>query len=177
MREITIDGVVYIEKKDNHKKILELVLIAKPVTNNTKSRIINSPKGAYASYYKPKETKEHEQDIRSNINSYMIINRIRTNINAVKVVIYTGVPIPRSFSKKKREQAISGLLLPKKRPDLDNYTYLIKNSLKPSKKYTNLLHILSDDSLICDSVESKRYAERPFIKIEIYDMEQEEVTC
>lgn len=62
------------------------------------------------------------------------------------------LPIPKS-SGIKTKQMISGIILPVKRPDIDNLSYLVVNAMKGI--------IYEDDSQIVDLNLHKRYGENP----------------
>lgn len=62
-------------------------------------------------------------------------------------------PIPKSFSKKKRAEAILGLLRPTKKPDLDNLVKGIKDGLSKV--------IWQDDAQIVEMTVRKFYSENP----------------
>lgn len=75
----------------------------------------------------------------------------------VRIDAYMGVPL--SWSKKKREQAISGELKPTGRPDADNLGKCVTDGL------TGL--IWRDDSqIVCLSV-LKRYSDNPRVEVVI----------
>ncbi|HJV46617.1 MAG TPA: RusA family crossover junction endodeoxyribonuclease [Bacillota bacterium] len=75
----------------------------------------------------------------------------------MRVGIYR--PIPKSFSKKKTEQAEKGILRPTSKPDADNYLKAIKDALK------NV--IWKDDSQVVDVTISKWYSNRPRVEVQI----------
>jgi Holliday junction resolvase RusA-like endonuclease len=68
------------------------------------------------------------------------------------------VVIPPSWSQRKRQQALAGLILPASRPDLDNYAKM-KDALKGIT--------WSDDAQVTDEHLWKRYSDRPRVVIEI----------
>lgn len=69
-------------------------------------------------------------------------------------------PIPKSFSKKNRAEAIAGQLRPTKKPDLDNLVKGIKDGMSKVIWY--------DDSQIVDMTVRKFYSENPraVVKVE-----------
>ncbi|WP_196600513.1 RusA family crossover junction endodeoxyribonuclease [Pectinatus frisingensis] len=70
--------------------------------------------------------------------------------------------IPKSFSKKERLAAISGKILPITKPDTDNYIKGVKDALKGI--------VWFDDAQVTDERCSKRYAEKPYIYIEVEEV-------
>jgi Holliday junction resolvase RusA-like endonuclease len=75
-------------------------------------------------------------------------------------------PIPKSFSKRRREAAERGKLRPITKPDLDNYVKAAKDALKGV--------VWADDSQIVDYIEpfGKFYSERPRIEIVVTTLEE-----
>lgn len=85
----------------------------------------------------------------------------------IKVDLTFYLPIPKATSKVKKRQMVNGVILPAKRPDLDNLAYLMTNAMKEI--------IYLDDSQIVDACNHKRYGEEPktVVKIiPIYNTEQ-----
>lgn len=76
----------------------------------------------------------------------------------VKIVSYYS--IPKSFSNKKRSQAIAHELRPTKKPDLDNIAKSILDALN------NIVY--NDDSQVVTSSSYKWYAETPYTSVEIW---------
>ena len=67
--------------------------------------------------------------------------------------------IPKSFSKKKRQQAMDGLLLPTSKPDLDNYVKLVKDAMNTV--------FWRDDSQVVVTVSEKLYSDSPRTEVEV----------
>lgn len=82
---------------------------------------------------------------------------------ALKITMYFWVPIPKSFSRKKRLLALSGELRPITRPDLDNYAK-VKDALNGI--------IWHDDSQIVSEHLSKWYSDDPRTVIHIFDLSE-----
>lgn len=77
----------------------------------------------------------------------------------VTIDIYFARPIPVSWSKKKREDARTGKVLPTGKPDLDNLTKAITDGLNGV--------VYTDDSAIVELNVRKGYAEVPRCFIEM----------
>ncbi|MDG9784656.1 RusA family crossover junction endodeoxyribonuclease [Metapseudomonas otitidis] len=77
----------------------------------------------------------------------------------VLVEIYMGLSMPQSMSKKRRAQALAGLIFPTKRPDMDNVIKAIFDGLNGVTWV--------DDVQVVDSVVRKRYAEVPGVKVRV----------
>lgn len=72
-------------------------------------------------------------------------------------------PIPKSWSKVKRQKAIEGYILPSSKPDLSNYIKGVEDAIEGV--------ILANDSQIVDYWDcKKRYGEAPRIEVEIYEL-------
>ena len=70
------------------------------------------------------------------------------------------LPVPLSWSKKKRQQALAGEILPQGRPDLDN---LIKAVLDAMNGV-----VWEDDSSIVEVTARKVYGDVPMVKMMVY---------
>src|SRR5215470_12363418 len=77
----------------------------------------------------------------------------------VRAEIVIDLPVPASWSGKRRDAALRGDIRPTSRPDVDNY-------VKAALDAINAI-VVSDDSLIVDLVAIKRYAAVPALTIVI----------
>ena len=77
----------------------------------------------------------------------------------LRVSIFFGMPIPKSFSKKKRQQAIAGELQHTVKPDVDNLTKAVLDALNEIAWH--------DDAQIIQIDALKGYAEEPHITLKI----------
>jgi len=89
----------------------------------------------------------------------MRIHRIPMIEGALRVTLKFYVPIPKSFSKKRRIDAHHGRILPTPKPDLDNYVKLAHDACNGVA--------YKDDSYIVDEVNSKRYSDNPRVVITV----------
>ena len=85
-----------------------------------KQRPRASSMGGHARIYTPKETMNYE-----NLVKFSFLEKYKDFIpydskTAIKVKITAFKPIPKAYSKKKRQQALDGILRPLVKPDLDN---------------------------------------------------------
>lgn len=71
--------------------------------------------------YTPKTTADYETLVQSICRESFA----RPLEGPLCVSLYIGVPIPSSWSKKRRDDAITGLIRPTSRPDIDNYVKAI----------------------------------------------------
>jgi Holliday junction resolvase RusA-like endonuclease len=71
----------------------------------------------------------------------------------VRLELLVELPVPQSWSQKKRLAAIGGLVMPTSRPDLDNY---VKSALDAINTI-----VIADDCQIVELRARKRYGEQP----------------
>lgn len=78
--------------------------------------------------------------------------------NPVALLVHAFREIPASWSKRDREDAIRGFIVPTSRPDWDNHG-----------KITDALNgvVWKDDSQVVDGRVIKRYSEQPGLRIEV----------
>jgi len=76
----------------------------------------------------------------------------------IELKIMAWLPVPKSFSNKKRADALAGLIIPTVKPDFDNIA-----------KYVDALkHVVwRDDSQVSSHGVWKRYSEHPRVIIEV----------
>ena len=115
-------------------------------------------RGKFRGTYTPTKTREYENHLLVKSLPYKPSTPLTS---ALKVTLSFGMPIPKSFSKKKRLEAISGELAHTSKPDLDN---LIK-----CLDFLNGTFIEDDKQIISLSAE-KHYAETPSIRIQILEV-------
>ena len=81
----------------------------------------------------------------------------------LKAVISAFFPIPKSVSKKKREQMLIHNIRPTKKPDCDNIIKAILDALNGVAYY--------DDSQVVETVIFKVYGDEPKVIIELYEVD------
>jgi Holliday junction resolvase RusA-like endonuclease len=69
--------------------------------------------------YTPNKTRNYESDLRL-AAQYAMAGRPLL-VGPLSVTVMVGLPIPKSMSKVKRQQALDGVILPTKKPDADNF--------------------------------------------------------
>lgn len=108
--------------------------------------------------YTPKKTSDYEREVR---NSFKIAYPDHEPLDGpVSMEVYAFFGVPKSWSKKKREAALCGDILPTGRPDWDNCGKVISDALNGGLAY-------GDDSQIVDASVQKRYASRPRVEVNI----------
>lgn len=78
------------------------------------------------------------------------------------VRIFVMLPVPKSWSNKQRDAALTGMTRPISRGDFDNYAKAVCDSLNKI--------VYLDDSQIVTALIVKEYAERPGIIAEIFEL-------
>jgi Holliday junction resolvase RusA-like endonuclease len=134
--------------------LLTLTIPGVPVA---KGRPKVTTRGRFPRVYTPEKTRRYEDLIRCEAAAVM---QDRPPLDeAVTVCVTAYVAIPKSFSRKRRQDALDGILKPTTRPDVDNY-------LKAALDGCNAI-VFRDDSLVTDQFTRKRYAERPRLVITV----------
>jgi Holliday junction resolvase RusA-like endonuclease len=78
---------------------------------------------------------------------------------AVELRVVLWLPVPLSWSKKKQEQALGGVILPTGKPDFDNLVKQLCDALKGI--------VWRDDAQVVDAFIWKRYSSKPEMVAEI----------
>jgi Holliday junction resolvase RusA-like endonuclease len=104
--------------------------------------------------YTPRETVLYENWVKE---CYCISKYKKHLKGAIKAEIKVYMSIPKSVSKKKREEMIEGKIRPTKKPDVDNIIKIILDSLN------GLAY--DDDKQIVDCSISKWYGENPRVEV------------
>ena len=101
--------------------------------------------------YTPTETENAEKKIREKSSAAMKNSgNLEPTKLPVKISVNFFLPIPKSFSKKKTEECLSGVVMPTSRPDLDNYLKLILDAMN------GVVYV--DDSQIVELLATKIYS-------------------
>lgn len=82
----------------------------------------------------------------------------------IEMILTFLLPIPKSASKALRKAMINRVVLPIKKPDIDNLAYLVTNALKKI--------VYEDDSQIVAQKIFKFYSEKPGTIIQIKPIQQ-----
>lgn len=120
-----------------------------------------STQGGFVRAITPEKTVNYETLVRlsyqQQIGAFMFDKDI-----PLRAIIRAFFPIPKSTSKKKREQMRDLRILHTKRPDVDNVIKAVLDALNGVAYY--------DDSQVAEVVISKAYAEQPKVMIELYEV-------
>ena len=131
-----------------------------PGASVAKGRARHSTRGGITRSYTPARTVSYENLIASRASDAM--DGAAPAECAVRVVVIVHLVVPASWSPRKRAQALTGLLHPVSRPDVDNY-------LKSALDGMNAV-VFRDDSQVVRASVSKQYSETPGMTIEVRDL-------
>lgn len=109
--------------------------------------------GGRARAYTPKKSADWEREIQKHV-------RMQPLQGPLIMTIVCHLPIPKSWSKKKHAQAVSGSVFPVSKPDVDNYAKSVMDALNGIAYF--------DDSQVVTLTCQKQYsADEPGLMIEI----------
>ena len=113
--------------------------------------------------YTPSDIKEYANWVKlCFMSTYKTWNIQNFANKPLKVIINVYMPIPKSFSKKKYEQALKGEIRPVVKPDCDNIAKNINDAL-------NGIVYPDDKQITCLTV-NKFYSKSEFVKVQISDV-------
>lgn len=122
--------------------------------------------GGFVRMYTPKKTATYEEHVAycaiAAMNESGLIRPLEC---PVKIDLVACMPIPKSMSKKKREQAIAGLIVPAKKPDIDNVAKSILDGLNGV--------VFKDDNQIVQLIVTKCYSDVPKVDVSIVSLSAE----
>lgn len=122
-----------------------------PAVAKARARIYRSPSG-HSMAYTPKKTVNYENYIKMCFQSAKPPSwEPYTGPVALNIRVYEQIPA--SFSKKRRQMALDGLIFPEKKPDWDNYGKIFSDAL-------NGLAYLDDKQVVLGMV-TKTYGATP----------------
>ena len=109
------------------------------------------PKFGRGHTYTPQATRRFQTDFGWTAKRAMIGRKPLAG--AIKITALFELPIPRSWPERARAAAITGVILPTGRPDLDNY---VKSAIDACNGI-----VFSDDAVICEISAKKIYGAAP----------------
>ena len=142
------------EEKE-HLKTLTFEIPGQPL-GKQRPRVVHN--GAFSKAYTPKETVAYENLVKMYFTN-AAGGRKFSDDDMLGVYIVAYYRIPKSVSKKKREQMLTYQIRPTIKPDFDNIGKIICDSLN--------LVAYHDDSSIVQAFVSKYYSERPRVIVAI----------
>lgn len=131
-----------------------------------------SSQGGFARAYTPKKTRDYENQIKSAAIAAMKAAGLHPLNEALGLQVTAYMPIPESWSQKKRAAAISGDIMPTTKPDWENIAKLTDGmNLHPPRwkgdKEKRKI-IWGDDAHVVSGAVMKIYDERPRLSISVY---------
>lgn len=118
-------------------------------------------RGSFVAVWTDKKTAAYEEMLA--IDGIKAMEGIAMRLGALSVRIEAGMPIPASWSQKKRQAALSGDLSPIGKPDFDNIAKCVGDALNKI--------CWKDDSQIVACSLRKFYSAEPGLTIQVYDWE------
>ena len=112
--------------------------------------------------YTPRQTRDYEAWVRlcwRHAGQPMSLQPLQ-----IRLEFY--LPIPKSFSKKQREAALAGVLLPAKKPDIDNLVKAVLDGLN------GLAY--RDDQQIVALEAAKGYGAAPLVQVTLQEVGQDD---
>lgn len=108
--------------------------------------------------YTPKSTRDYEDTVKySYLSAFQPQERF--HIGSIRVEMTAYYPIPTSWNKRKRLDALSGDIYPEVRPDADNCAKAVLDALNGIA--------YRDDASVVDLIVHKRYAEVGHVVVKI----------
>lgn len=141
-------------KYHKDEKQIELIVYGNPVAQG---RPRFSRQGGFVKAYDPIQSKSYKQLIRLELQPLLSDPDFTPIDKACCLNLKVFRSMPKSFSKKKREEASLGYVRPTTKPDTDNYVKGVLDALNGT--------ILKDDSVVCEIFAWKFYSERPRIEV------------
>lgn len=109
--------------------------------------------------YTPKNTVEYENLIRDQYTKYIGNTKLEDAIEANITGIF---PVPKSTSKKIKEEMLNGNIRYTKKIDCDNLAKVILDALNKTA--------YDDDSQVCKLIVMKEYGEEPMVKVNLKEI-------
>jgi len=125
-----------------------------------KGRAKAARRGKFITMYTPEKTVNYEGLVAHSAHIAMAGRELI--LGAVLVDLDIRLPIPESWSGKKKKMALDGLLMPTKKPDIDNIFKACADGMN------NVVY--KDDVQIVETSQRKRYAETPGVVVIVREL-------
>ena len=127
----------------------------------TARRSKTNDNAVFAHAYTPRKTRDFEDAIRFEFMASCCDKMpVYPKGTPLKVDMTFAFGIPKSYSKKKREQCLNGIIQHTKKPDADNVAKAVLDALSG--------YAMEDDSQVVVMQLEKIYAEEPYVEVKIY---------
>lgn len=110
----------------------------------------------FASAYTPAKTRKYEDALR--FAAQQVMGKRAPLACPVSIVVHADMPVPASWSEKKRQAALRGEILPTTKPDWENIA-------KTLDAFNQVVFV--DDKQVVDGRVIKRYSEKPLLRVEV----------
>ena len=124
-----------------------------------------SNRGGFVKAYTPGKTVLYENLVRTEYVRQCEGTFFKEGV-PLGMLLTVYLPIPKSASKKKREQMIAKKILPLKKPDSSNVLKTVEDGLNKVAYY--------DDTQFCDTRVIRYYGEEPRVEVAIWEIENED---
>ena len=131
--------------------------VLRPLERNRHRIVTKRDGGQFVSNYLPSKSRAEQAGIKLIAAAAMQGRPPITGPVELRVALY--VPIPASWSQKKRDAALRHDVLPTSRPDCTNWLKQIEDGMNKI--------VYNDDSQITDCLVQKRYCSRPRVVVEL----------
>lgn len=132
------------------------VVIHIPGTPVPKARPRATSIGGRPTLYTPAATRAYEQAVR--LAARQAMAKAPPLDGAVSARVIVTLPVPESWSQRRRADALAGLVMPAQRPDLDNYVKAVLDGCNGE--------VWRDDCQIVGIAAMKRYGAEPGVRVE-----------
>lgn len=116
-------------------------------------------RGKFVRAYDPKKSRDYKNSIKAILSECYFDDPIEKDI-PVKVIIKAVFPIPKSYTKKRKQGIIEGLERPTKKPDIDNIEKIILDAMSGVVYY--------DDAQVCSTSVIKKYGKNTTGYVSVY---------
>lgn len=116
----------------------------------------------------PAKTVEYENLVRLEYQMQAGNFRFPDGASLIMTVI-ARFPIPKSYTKSKRQKIAEGNLYPSKKPDWDNIGKVVSDALNKIA--------YDDDSAIVEAHTYKEYSDKPEVEVILFEKKQKNVGC
>lgn len=124
-----------------------------------KGRAKAARRGNFVQMYTPEKTVNYESLVALSAQQEMIGAPLT---GPVAVELDIRLAIPKSYSKKKRSAALNGVLMPTKKPDIDNIEKSIFDGMNGV--------VWVDDVQVVDVSKRKRYSDMPGVTVTVREI-------
>lgn len=132
-----------------------------PVSPYGKGRPRFSMGSGYPRAYTPAKTRQFETIFSDFAHAAMMRAGLVPSYDAIRLRLSAYFPVPKSYSKKKRNECVAGLIKPTVKPDIDN---VVKAALDAMNGV-----VYADDKQVFEVTVTKQYTDRGegFFEVEV----------